>query len=286
MACRAWLECEEIGLSLQNDDAQARSPRPSITPTVNPWARPAASPAPSAPHHQQPPELPRRRWFSWTSVAFAVVILGGMGARAYQDLSRPEAWAYWRDLYGSPSMSSSLIPNLDAEGTGRGRPALAITGEIGPAAASWFREKLDEAHLAAGDTVLLSSPGGNLGQAIIIGEIIRARGLVTAVGTATDSGRIKASYCASACVLAYAGGKTRIGIDGSRLGVHRFTSPKQSADPVASTQRTTGYVLSYMTKMGVASSVVEAMSATDKIRWLGAGEAEAMNLITDPVRRS
>jgi len=37
--------------------------------------------------------------------------------------------------------------------------------------------------------------------------------------------------------------------------------------------------------MGVLSSVVEAMSETKDVRWLGAKEASAMNLITDPVRR-
>jgi len=31
---------------------------------------------------------------------------------------------------------------------------------------------------------------------------------------------------------------------------------------------------------------VEAMSATDKIRWLSSGEASMMNLVTDPVQRS
>lgn len=87
-------------------------------------------------------------------------------------------------------------------------------------------------------------------------------------------------------MTAYAGGKVRIGIEGSRLGVHRFTSPKPGDDPVASAQRTMGFVLSYMTKMGVSSSVVEAMSATDKIRWLSSGEASTMNLVTDPVQRS
>lgn len=281
------MKYEETDLSLQNDDAQGRTERPSMVPTVNPWARPAEPSAPAPPPPpQQPPAAPRRWWFSWSSVAFAVVLLGGMGIRAYQDLSRPEAWAYWKDLYVSPSMSASLIPSLDADGSGRNRPALAISGTFGPASASWFRAQLDEAHLAAGDTVLLSSPGGNLSQAMIMGEIIRARGLVTAVGTANSSGRIKPSYCASACVMAYAGGQVRIGIDGSRLGVHRFVSPTPGPDPVADTQRTTGIVLSYMTKMGVASSVVEAMSATDKIRWLGANEAAAINLVTDPARKS
>ena len=168
-------------MSFRNDDTSGDAERPSGIPTVNPWAaRPAE---PSAPPQPPLPEPPRSKWFNWPSVAFAVVIFGGIGAQAYQELSKPEAWAYWKDLYISPSMASSEVGSLDPDNSGRGRPALAITGEIGPATASWFREKLDEAKLAPGDTVLLSSPGGNVGQAIIMGEIIRARGLTTAVGT-------------------------------------------------------------------------------------------------------
>ena len=55
-------------------------------------------------------------------------------------------------------------------------------------------------------------------------------------------------------------------------------------DPVAETQRTTGMVLNYMTRMGVSSSVVEAMSETNDIRWLGIREAAAMKLVTEPAR--
>jgi hypothetical protein len=38
-----------------------------------------------------------------------------------------------------------------------------------------------------------------------------------------------------------------------------------------------------MTKMGVSSDVVQAMSKTRDIRWLGVKEAAAMNLVTEPV---
>jgi hypothetical protein len=86
-------------------------------------------------------------------------------------------------------------------------------------------------------------------------------------------------------VLVFAGGKPRLGIEGSMLGVHRFVTSTPGRDPVADTQRTAGMVLSYMTKMGVSSTVVEAMSETREVRWLGAREASAMNLITEPVRR-
>jgi hypothetical protein len=212
-----------------------------------------------------------------------MILLLGLGIRAYRDLSRPEAWDYWKDQYVSPSLKSSPVTRLKLGG--EARQVLFISGEIGPAAASWFRERLDEAHLIAGDAVVLSSPGGDLNQATIMGETIRSRGLVTAVGAAGASDRINPSYCASACVLVYAGGKIRLGIEGSALGVHRFVTTVHSSDPIAEAQRISGAILSYMTRMGVSSSVVEAMSETREIRWLDPRQALAMNLITDPIGR-
>jgi hypothetical protein len=220
----------------------------------------------------------------WSMIIFAILV-SSVCIRAYRDLSRPEAWAYWRESYLSPSMTASSIAKADLNGTGHGKTVLAISGEIGVATASWLRGRLDEAHLAPGDVVLLSSPGGDLGQAIIMGEIIRSRGLATAVGLVNASGQIERSFCASACVLAYAGGQPRYGVEGSALGVHRFVTSTPGRDPVAETQRTAGMVLSYLAKMGVSSSVVEAMSETRNVRWLAPKEASAMNLVTDPLRK-
>ena len=234
----------------------------------------------------RPPEpqvqAPRRKRHFW-SVAIFLLLVSGVGIRAYQDLSQPEAWDYWKDQYISPSMTLSLIARADLDGAAQGRRALFVSGTIGPAAAKLFRDKLDQANLAAGDIILLSSPGGNLNQAVIMGEIIRSRGLSTAVGSADASGRVKPAYCASACVLVYAGGKTRFGVLGSALGVHRFVTTRPVSDPVAETQRISGAVLGYMTKMGVSSSIVEAMSETRDIRWLSPRQALAMNLVTDPL---
>jgi hypothetical protein len=209
-------------------------------------------------------------------------LFAGFGIRAFTDLSRPEAWAYWKDQYFAPSLTASLIARSDLGSASR-RATLAIRGTIGPAAASWLRAELDEAHLRPGDLVLLSSPGGDVGQALIMGEIIRSRGLATAVGTADSSGRLSPAYCASACVLIFAGGKPRYGVEGSLLGVHRFVTTTPVSDPVADTQRTTGMLLGYMTRMGVSSSVLEAMSQTSEVRWLAPREALAMNLITEPL---
>lgn len=258
----------------------ARSPAgPSSQ--AGPWSPAGSPPPPRAP--SAPPQVQSSTWrLSGSAIVFALLLLG-VGIRAYRDLSRPEAWGYWKDQYFSPSLSASVIPNTDI--AGRGHAALAIRGPIGPAAASWLRTQLDDAHLAPGDLVLLSSPGGNLGQAIIMGEVIRARGLATAVGTADGSGRVRPAYCASACVFVFAGGKPRYGVEGSLLGVHRFTTTAPAGDAVADAQRTTGMVLGYMTRMGVSSTVVEAMSQTGEVRWLAPNDALAMNLVTDPLAK-
>jgi hypothetical protein len=256
-------------------------------PPSGPWGAKPSGDKPSGPPRQRPPirRAAGTKWRQPFKTLFFVLFVLLIGARAYKDLSRPEAWAYWKDLYFSPSLTATRIANLDVDGSGHSRPALLIKGTIGAAAASWFRDRLDEADLAKGDVVVLSSPGGDLNQAIIIGEVIRSRGLATAVGDINSSGHIRPSYCASACVLAYAGGTTRFGIEGSMLGVHRFVTLSPGRDPVAETQRTAGVVLNYLTRMGVSSAVAEAMSATDKVRWLDTKEAAAMNLATVPVER-
>lgn len=240
--------------------------------------RVAAGPAPAA----SPAQPPRRRRHFWSVVIF-ILLVSGIGIRAWRDLSQPDAWDYWKDQYLSPSLKSQVIDTLDLDGSGKGRRALLVSGTIGPAAATWFRGRLDQANLAPGDVVLLASPGGDLGQALIMGEIIRQRALSTAVGSADASGRVKPGYCASACVLAYAGGKPRYGVLGSALGVHRFVTTRPADDPVADAQRISGAVLGYMTRMGVSSSIVEAMSETREIRWLSPKQALAMNLVTDPL---
>ena len=259
------------------------APPRKVTEQPSPWLQ-AAPPQPPQYPQPQPPQAPRSKW-PLGSIAIFVLLVVSVGIQAYRDLSRPDAWDYWKDQHVSPSLTSSVVPKLDLDGAAKGRRTLSIKGEIGAAAAKWFRDRLDEAQLAAGDVILLSSPGGNLNQGAIMGEIIRSRGLVTAVGTADASGSVKPSYCASACVLVYAGGKTRFGVPGSGLGVHRFTTTKTIDDPVAEAQKIAGAVLGYMTKMGVSSSVVQAMSETKDIRWLAPKEALVMNLVTDPIAK-
>ncbi|GEC57223.1 hypothetical protein ABIF38_002451 [Bradyrhizobium japonicum] len=276
------------------DDRQDDGTGHRSSPTGPRVAPPRQAPSPFAPRPSAPPpptpqgnaaSPPRAFRFSLWSIIIFVLLLSSVAIQAYRDLSTPGAWDFWRETYIAASMTSAVIPDVDIDGSGRGRRALAISGKIGSASASWFRDRLSEARLAPGDVVLLSSPGGALNQAAIMGEVIRTRGLVTAVATADASGKLRPASCASACVLVYAGGQTRYGIAGSRLGVHRFTTSTPVSDPLAEAQRIQGMVLGYMTKMGVSSGIVEAMSQTSDIRWLNPKEALALNLITRPADR-
>src|SRR5438445_4819365 len=139
-----------------SDDNQHEGSRFQASPTGPRVAPPRG--LGSVPPPPQPRHAARFRP-SFLSVIVFVLLISGVGIRAYRDLSQPEAWAYWKDQYFSPSLTSSLVPSAGFDGGGRGRPVLFISGKIGAAAASWFHDRLDEAHLAAGDTALKCSPG-------------------------------------------------------------------------------------------------------------------------------
>lgn len=256
----------------------SQRPESARTDTATPWGAP--SPPPEHPQ-PAPPQPSARRWRGGTlaSVLFAGLLLAGVLIPAYRDVSSPGAWSYWKDQFGSPSMTASAVAMPD------GRKALAIEGRIGPASAGWFREQLDAAKLTAGDMIFLSSPGGSLDQGLIMGAVVRSRGLTTVVGKADSAGRLQPARCASACVFVFAGGKIREAMPRSMLGVHQFSSTsakgeESASDLVARTQQTTGIILDYMTRMGVSPSIMQAMTASKDIRWLTEKEAFDLNLVT------
>jgi len=248
---------------------------------ARPWGEPPVDRPPDVPN-DQPPDAGGRRWLgrsSLVSVIFAGLLLAGVLIPAYQDISSPGVWSYWKDFFGSPSMTASVVSMTD------GRKGLAIDGRIGPASASWFREQLDAAKLTSGDVVFLSSPGGSLDQGMIMGAVVRSRGLTTVVGRVDSSKRPQPARCASACVFVFAGGKIREAMPRSMLGVHQFSSTsakgeESTRDIVSRTQQTTGIILDYMTRMGVSPSIMQAMTASKDIRWLTEKEAFDLNLVT------
>jgi len=186
-------------LSLEdNQNGENRFRRSPTGPSVAPprkltgQLRPSPPPSPWS-RAPQPPQAARSKWPLGSLVIF-LLLVSSVVIQAYLEMSQPGGWDYWKDQYVSPSLTSSVIPRLDLDSAAQGRRTLSIKGEIGPAAAKWFRDRLNEAHLAAGDVILMSSPGGDLNQAEIMGEIIRSRGLVTAVGVADAAGNVKTVF--------------------------------------------------------------------------------------------
>ena len=72
----------------------------------------AAPRMPNNPPTKPPPPPPvrmaghRRRYWS---VAIFVLLISGVLIRAYRDLSRPDAWDYWKDQYVSPSLDRKSV---------------------------------------------------------------------------------------------------------------------------------------------------------------------------------
>lgn len=249
------------------------------TDTARPWGPSPSQPPQSADQTHHPHSSGRWHRSRLASIVFACLLLAGVLIPAYQELSTPGAWSYWKEFFGSPSMTAAAVTTAD------GRKALAIDGRIGPASASWFRDQLDAAKLGSGDVVFLSSPGGSLDQGLIMGAVVRSRGLTTVVGRVDSAGRPQPARCASACVFVFAGGKIREALPRSMLGVHQFSTTgakgeESAGDLVSRTQRTTGIILDYMTRMGISPSIMQAMTASKDIRWLTEKEAFEMNLVT------
>lgn len=153
--------------------------------------------------------------------------------------------------------------------------------------------------------ILISSPGGSVGEAIEMGRLIRtnrlavavARTFVTncpdrsrdcpAVGRATVDGAI----CASACPLVLAAGVERLVGPSPRIGVHQITTvlreTRGGARPVQTVKvveqpHVDRTVDAYLAAAGVGEPVMDLLRKTPpaSIRWLSLAELEASRLAT------
>jgi hypothetical protein len=103
------------------------------------------------------------------------------------------------------------------------------------------------------NTVLLDSPGGAVGEALRIGELIRRAGYATQV----DDGGL----CASSCPLVFAGGVARVAGIGAVIGVHQIYADTTTPDAfgrtlgagraMSDTQVTTAAISRYLQSMEV-----------------------------------
>ncbi len=192
--------------------------------------------------------------------------------------SSPTTLGYWKDRFWAPTLMAVPLRNAFRDDGGNPHTALVVTGAIGPASATALSTAISKAELVPGDAIVLSSPGGDLGQALIMGEEIRRRQLYTVVGSYA-TGTFAPSHCASACITVFAGGVHRIQVAGSRLGVHQFSADGVVPDdPVAYAQREAGDLMAYFARMGVDPMVVQVGSGSRDVRWLAPEEVMRLGL--------
>ena len=103
----------------------------------------------------------------------------------------------------------------------------------------------------AGNTVWLSSDGGDIDTGMDMGRLFRQAGLFTLVG--------RDDQCLSACVFAFMGGERR-SVAG-RLGIHRpfFPSTQDSPDRRAKFRHLQQVLRNYVEEMDFPSSLYEAI---------------------------
>jgi hypothetical protein len=147
--------------------------------------------------------------------------------------------------------------------------------------------------------VVLNSGGGDVLEGIFLGRIIRSHGFRTAVaGTrkAGDYSEVTPGICASACVLAFAGGTERGASEDSRIGVHQMSSAYNSLSSgnqidvdelkanMTITQFLLGMTLDHYLTMGIDPSILPLMVTTtsDDIHWLTLEELKATKIAFHP----
>jgi hypothetical protein len=152
-------------------------------------------------------------------------------------------------------------PAYDRTGTSQGT-VLMLSGVIGPGAHRQFQAALAR---SIPTLVVLDSPGGVLGEAFLIADEVRRRGLSTLVE--------RNSSCASACAIVFLSGRTKYLGSGGAIGLHMASYADGRPDPEA-----TELMADYLRQLGVPSATLRQMAVTapTQIRWLTRAELRAV----------
>jgi len=151
--------------------------------------------------------------------------------------------------------------------TPNGSCAIAFFGDIEVGDDSMFAAL--SSHCNEGG-VLFQSSGGKLVAGLRIGELIRERGLETAVSYE--------SMCTSACALAWLGGVKRHMFTTSRIGFHAAYTSKGKETLESGVGN--ALVGAYMTKLGLPrNAIIFATSAKPtSMSWLDIREAQSLGI--------
>jgi hypothetical protein len=153
----------------------------------------------------------------WAHLAMVAVCLGTLRlAAAFVNSGGPQLWEMAQiSFLGDPDIPAYAMRTM------RDGAEAEIAGGFKYGLAKDFQKLLN----ASGKlkAVHLDSPGGRVGEAIALNQIIRANGLDTYVS----------SECMSACTIAFAGGKHRVLRKSAVLGFHAGSFPGMTKEDLA-----------------------------------------------------
>jgi len=157
---------------------------------------------------------------------------------------------------------------------------LMATGTITPGISEAFAAEVSR-HGEYIKTVVLSSPGGSVADALTMGRLIREKKFATEV----EAGK----FCASSCPLVFAAGVERRAGDRAAIGVHQVAAISSAANGPPRNEMNVAQNISarcqrYLADMGVNLQVwVHAMETPhDKLFVFKPDELKSLNMVTAP----
>lgn len=183
----------------------------------------------------------------WPNGLVSVFLLGLAGFLAY-DRSVPALVELWQIELGDNELRDGTM-TLSADGT-----ELLFAQTFATGTAAVVSEVLD--YVDSVKTVRLRSTGGRVSEAYSIYLTIKSRGLDTVVD----------QYCASACTLAFLGGRQRLIHDGALLAFHGLSFPGLTQSDLRDASRAMQELL---VRAGVRESFADrAMNTRPESLWL------------------
>ena len=194
-------------------------------------------------------------------------------------------------------VSSAIAEPMHFEINGTGGDCcrwIQATGAITQDTPAVFEEFLRSSKFTPG-IVRLDSGGGSVGAGVALGEIFRARGFATEVGSSkinpesvpipgSENGYTKApGRCGSACAFTFLGGIERTLDPDSRLGFHRSHFGDTGTEPTGNdAQKIIAALLLYIVNMGVDARliVLATEASSSEVRWIRPDEARDLRVTT------
>ncbi|MBA1306629.1 hypothetical protein [Stutzerimonas stutzeri] len=190
-------------------------------------------------------------------------------------------------LAAVPACASSAIQVVAAKAIDgrKSPPAVFLSGELSDATVTQLRALSSTGRLD-GAVVYLDSAGGEPQAGMALGDIIRDRGMNTAVGRQQQGlAQPAIGRCMSACVLAYAGGTFRFIDPSSQLGIHRFYRQTPSAADLDVAQLMSAAITSYLIRMGIDPELFARMVSVERksMELLSHSDAIRLRLVNNGV---